>query len=158
MLWLELCMLKINSGGHLRGKTWRCCRVWPVSLVKLCAIMSCTRAFFIAGLKLKFDQKMSWNRYHSLKHSVDVHVRVAAATQDLLRCDDMKSVLETGGFSCFITHTHFIPHNPHPTRTLPSQVHSSPKASSAPFHPVPSCSTSKTTRCCTPHPWLAAKD
>jgi hypothetical protein len=31
-----------------------------------------------------------------LKHSVDVHVRVAAATQDLLKCDDMKRVLDTG--------------------------------------------------------------
>jgi hypothetical protein len=53
-------------------------------------------------------------RYHSLKHSVDVHVKVAAATQELLRCDDMKSVLDTGDW---LSHTsHVIRHTSYVTR------------------------------------------
>ena len=60
-------------------------------------------------------------QYHSMRHSVDVHVRVAQATQDLLRCDDMKSVLETGemvGAEEHVTrHTsHVTRHTSHVTR------------------------------------------
>jgi hypothetical protein len=45
---------------------------------------------------------------------VDVHVKVAAATQELLRCDDMKSVLDTGDW---LSHTsHVIRHTSYVTR------------------------------------------
>ena len=53
-------------------------------------------AWFVCWHLNRILNQVLGDRYHSLKHSVDVHVRVAAATQDLLRCDDMKSVLETG--------------------------------------------------------------
>ena len=72
-------------------------------------------------------------QYHSMRHSVDVHVRVAQATQDLLRCDDMKSVLETGemvGAEEHVTrHTsHVTRHTSHVTRHTSHVTRHSPQA------------------------------
>jgi hypothetical protein len=70
---------------------------------------------------LIFLSSQAGGRYHSLKHSVDVHVKVAAATQELLRCDDMKNVLDTGDLPSHTSHvtrhtSHVTRHTSHVTR------------------------------------------